>query len=125
LNSKEHKLNAPKIKIFLFSVLATGTPPSSNLKTIIHVNVIHTVPILGLPWARLGGPGTTLGRTRLFVEGGEEVDDDLLECLVARLAQHSVLSDLVEQGLVGGLNVLGELLLEESDLCGVHLVQVS
>ena len=48
--------------------------------------------------------------------GSEEVCDDLVEGLVARLGQVSVLGDLVEQGALRGLDVLHELLLEVGDL---------
>ena len=57
------------------------------------------------------------------VVGGHEVGDDLVEGLVAGLAEVAVLADLVEQRPLRRLHVLHELLLERRDLGGVNLVQ--
>lgn len=61
--------------------------------------------------------------SRCLLEGGHEVGNDLVEGLVVGLGQVAVLADLVEQGLLGRLHVLHELLLEGGDLGGVDLVQ--
>lgn len=56
-------------------------------------------------------------------ERSHEVDDDLVESLVAGLAQMSILADLVQKGSLGCLNVFHEFLFEIGDLGGVNFVQ--
>ena len=58
-----------------------------------------------------------------LLERADELLDDLVEGLVAAFAEVSVLADLVQQGLLGGLHVLHELLLELGDPGGVQLVE--
>lgn len=58
-------------------------------------------------------------------EGGEELGDQLLESGVRLGCDLAFLGDVGEQGLVAGLDVLSELLLESGDLCGVQFVEVT
>lgn len=58
-------------------------------------------------------------------EGGDEVNNDLLQLLIALFGDLAVFSDGGEQGLMAGLDVRCELLLEGGDLAGVQFVQVA
>lgn len=58
-------------------------------------------------------------------EGGKEFGDEFLEGFIRLLGDLTVLSDGSEEALVTGLDVLGEVLLECGDLCGVQLVEVT
>lgn len=62
---------------------------------------------------------------RRLGEGSEEVCNDLLEGSVRLGGDLTVLGDGSQQTLVAGLDVLGELLLEASDLAGVKFVEVT
>lgn len=59
------------------------------------------------------------------IEGGEEVCNELLEGSVGLWRDLAVFSDAGKKALVAGLDVLGELLFESGDLCGVHFVKVT
>lgn len=58
-------------------------------------------------------------------EGADKFGDDLLQSGVGVGRDLAVLGDGAQQSLVAGLDVLGELLLEGSDLGGVQLVEMA
>ena len=70
-----------------------------------------------------GGWWLVVAETRLSLEGGQEVEDDLAELGVGLLAQLTLGTDHAEQVLLRCSQMLQELGLELGDLARLHLVQ--